>query len=120
MESHLNEEIIYLSVEDVELIHWSMVELYGGIEGRDVGKLEALLAMPMSGFADFDRYPLIEEKAAIYHYYLVSGHAFKDGNKRTSYMSAFTFLDLNGYDLIAEDVFNWTIQIAKEDRQNTI
>ncbi|WP_338779785.1 type II toxin-antitoxin system death-on-curing family toxin [Metabacillus sp. FJAT-52054] len=106
----------YLTVEEVVELHDMLVDLYGGLQGREHGKLESKLALPMSGFGDFERFPTIEEKAAAYHYYLASGHAFNDGNKRTSYAAAFIFLDFNGYDLVAddEDVFQWTLLLADD------
>ncbi|MEC0276848.1 type II toxin-antitoxin system death-on-curing family toxin [Peribacillus frigoritolerans] len=109
-------EISYLSVEDVEYLHQLALDLYGGIPGRDIGKLEAKLALPYSGFGDYERYPTIVEKAAVYHFHLASGHCFKDGNKRTSYLAAFTFLDQNGYDLVVEDeeVYEWTMRLADD------
>lgn len=67
-------EIEYLDIKDVEALHDDVLKTYGGIEGRDPGKLEAKLALPYSGFGDYERYPTIEEKAAVYHYELASGH----------------------------------------------
>ena len=109
----------YLEVEDVEDLHDMAVELYGGLPGRVIGKLVAKLALPMSGFGEYNRFPSIYEKAAVYHYELASGHAFIDGNKRTSYLSAFTFLDWNGFDLIAsdEEVYNWTKALADDKKR---
>lgn len=109
-------EFEYLLVEDVEQMHDSALEDFGGLPGRDKNKLEGILAMPMAGFGDHEEYPTIEQKAAIYLYYLASGHGFKDGNKRTSYLAAFTFLDLNGYDLIVsdEEVYRFVLLIAND------
>lgn len=113
-------EILYLQVEEVEYLHDLALELYGGRPGRDHGKLEGALGVPYSGYGDYENYPSIIEKAAVYHYFLASGHCFIDGNKRTSYLAAFTFLDWNGYDLVAtdDDVYEWTLQLAqkKEER----
>ncbi|NRD80859.1 type II toxin-antitoxin system death-on-curing family toxin [Bacillus sp. BRMEA1] len=108
--------IEYLTVEDVVELHDMALRDYGGLPGREKGKLEAKLALPMSGFGDYERFPTIEEKAAIYHYYLASGHCFADGNKRTSYLAAFVFLDWNGYGLMVDDdeVFYWTKTIAND------
>jgi len=110
-------DIENLLVEDVILIHEDELELRGGLSGVHLTKLEAKLALPMSGYGGYERFPSIEEKAAVYHYYLASGHCFNDGNKRTSFLAAFVFLDFNGYDLIAEndDVFHWTLKLANAD-----
>lgn len=93
----------YLQLDDVIDLHLQALRDFGGIKGRETGKLEAKLAIPESGYGNFERYPSIEEKAAVYLYELASGHCFADGNKRTAFLSAFTFLDLNGYDLLVED-----------------
>ncbi|NSL52724.1 type II toxin-antitoxin system death-on-curing family toxin [Calidifontibacillus erzurumensis] len=109
--------IEYLTVEDVEQLHDLTLEKYGGLPGREIGKLEGVLALPMSGFGDIERFPTLAEKAAVYLYYLAIGHCFVDGNKRTAYLSTFTFLDLNGFDLIVEDeeLFRFMILLADND-----
>lgn len=106
-------EFEYLEVEDVEELHQLALDMWNGLPGRPPGKLEAKLAIPYPKFG-FDKYPSVYEKAAVYHYHLASGHCFNDGNKRTSYLAAFTFLDINGYDLIATDdeVYDWTLKLA--------
>ena len=112
-------EFDYLQVEDVEALHDMALRDFGGVPGREKGKLEAKLALPMSGYGDYERYPTIEEKAAVYYYHLASGHCFTDGNKRTSYLATFTFLDLNGYSLLVDDeeVFQWTLRLADDNNR---
>ena len=41
--------------------------------------------------------------AAAYAYGIAKAHAFVDGNKRTAFQTAFTFLYLNGLDLVVPD-----------------
>ena len=41
----------------------------------------------------------IEEKAAAIGFYLIKGHYFFDGNKRTGFAAMATFLKLNGYSM---------------------
>jgi len=96
-------EVEYLEVEDVIDLHDLALERYGGIQGREKNKLEGLLSIPMAGFQGYEKYPTILDKAAVYLYFLASGHGFFDGNKRTSYLATFMFLDWNGYDLIVDD-----------------
>ncbi|PLR86442.1 type II toxin-antitoxin system death-on-curing family toxin [Bacillus sp. V33-4] len=106
--------IEYLNVEDVEELHDLALAEYGGLPGREKNKLEGILGIPYAGYGDFEKYPSIVEKAAVYLYYLASGHGFIDGNKRTAYLSVFTFLDWNGYDLIVPDdeVYRFIMLIA--------
>lgn len=42
------------------------------------------------------------EIAALYAEVIAKGHVFNDANKRTALISMLTFLDLNGYMLIAD------------------
>jgi death on curing protein len=44
----------------------------------------------------------IEEVAGLYAETIAKGHVFNDGNKRTALVSMLTFLDLNGYQLMAD------------------
>ena len=47
-----------------------------------------------------DQYPTIFEKAALLLWYINTGHVFFDGNKRTAFVVAATFLKINGYNLV--------------------
>ena len=87
----------YLTVPDVLAIHADQIVRYGGSPGlRDAGLLEAALFRPQTGYyAD-----VIEEAAALWES-LSQSHAFIDGNKRTAFAAAFTFLAINGIELRA-------------------
>jgi death-on-curing protein len=78
-------------------IHSDQIERYGGAHGvRDPGSLEAALYRPQTGYyAD-----LIEEAAALWES-LSQNHPFVDGNKRTAFGAAYTFLAMNGLRLKA-------------------
>ncbi|GKV69756.1 death-on-curing protein [Sporosarcina sp. NCCP-2716] len=104
----------YLDVEDVIMLHDLALQDYEGLPGVDLNKLDAKLALPKTNVFGHERYPSVEEKAACYLYELASGHCFKDGNKRTSFLAAFTFLDINGYQLSVEDeeVYRFVILVA--------
>jgi len=87
----------YLTTVEVLAIHNDQVERYGGAPGvRDPGLLESALYRPQTGYyAD-----LIEEAAALWES-LSQNHAFVDGNKRTAFAAAYTFLAINGLSLTA-------------------
>jgi death-on-curing protein len=87
----------YLTLADVLAIHADQIERYGGSEGvRDPGSLEAALYRPQTGYyAD-----LIEEAAALWES-LAQNHPFIDGNKRTAFAAAHTFLAINGVQMTA-------------------
>ena len=88
----------YLTVADVLAIHADQIERYGGSHGiRDQGLLEAALYRSQTGYyAD-----LIEEAAALWES-LSQNHPFIDGNKRTAFAAAYTFLVINGKRLRAD------------------
>jgi death on curing protein len=90
---------VYLTVAEVLAIHEDQIERYGGSAGvRDPGQLEAALFRPQTGY-----YPdLIAEAAALWES-LSQNHPFVDGNKRTAFAVAFTFLAVNGYALTAKE-----------------
>jgi death on curing protein len=68
---------------------------YGGLAGiRDEGMLDAALSRPQQHFA-YGK-PSLCELAAVYAFGLVRNHPFLDGNKRTAFIVAVTFLELNG------------------------
>lgn len=87
----------YLTTVEVLAMHADQIERYGGASGvRDHGLLESALYRPQTGYyAD-----LIEEAAALWES-LSQNHPFVDGNKRTAFAAAYTFLAINGLRLTA-------------------
>jgi death on curing protein len=87
----------YLTTVEVLAIHTDQIERYGGAHGvRDPGLLESALYRPQTGYyAD-----LIEETATLWES-LSQNHPFVDGNKRTAFAAAYTFLAINGMRLTA-------------------
>jgi len=89
--------IIYLTLEQVFLIHEDQLVRYGGSSGlRDLALLESAIFRPQSSFDGEDLYPTIFYKAAALMISLILNHAFLDGNKRTGTASMLVFLELNG------------------------
>ncbi len=87
----------YLAVVDVLAIHSDQIERYGGSHGlRAPGLLEAALYRPQTGYYE----DLIAQGAALWES-LSQNHPFIDGNKRTSFACTFTFLYINGLELVA-------------------
>ncbi|WJY27532.1 MULTISPECIES: type II toxin-antitoxin system death-on-curing family toxin [Sporosarcina] len=107
----------YFDVEDVIMLHDLALQDYEGLPGVDMNKLDAKLALPKTNVFGHERYPSLEEKAACYLYELASGHCFKDGNKRTSFLAAFTFLDINGCQLSVEDeeIYRFVILVVDSE-----
>lgn len=89
----------YLTVEDILAIHTHQIDTYGGSHGiRDPGLLEAALFRPQTGY-----YESLEHQAAALWESLSQNHPFVDGNKRTAFASAVTFLVINGIRLNVTD-----------------
>ncbi|MCW5799645.1 MAG: Type II toxin-antitoxin system death-on-curing family toxin [Nitrospira sp.] len=93
-------EIVFLSVEDVMIIHASAIEHEGGMGGiREHSLLDAAVAMPRQQFGGVYLHEDLATMAAAYLFHLAQNHPFFDGNKRAAVMAAFVFLDKNGIDL---------------------
>jgi death on curing protein len=88
----------FLTLAEVLALHADLIERYGGTHGiRDQGLLEAALYRPQTGYyAD-----LVEEAAALWES-LSQNHPFVDGNKRTAFAAAYTFLAINGVRVAAD------------------
>lgn len=92
--------MIWISAEDILLIHSRVIEGSGGLDGlRDSAGLEAAIAAPMQTFDGQELYTSDIEKIARLGFGLASNHAFVDGNKRISAMMTQLLLKWNGYDL---------------------
>ena len=92
--------MIWISSEDVILIHSRVIEGSGGLDGlRDRDGLEAAVSAPMQTFDGKELYPTDLEKIARLGFGLASNHAFVDGNKRIGAMMTQLLLKWNGYDL---------------------
>lgn len=66
---------------------------------RDYGLLDAAVARPQATIFGVDAYPDVWEKAAALLQSLARNHALVDGNKRTAWAAAWTFLHINGFEL---------------------
>ena len=92
--------MIWISAEDVILIHSRVIEGSGGLDGlRNRDGLEAAVSAPMQTFDGKELYPTDLEKIARLGFGLASNHAFVDGNKRIGAMMTQLLLKWNGYDL---------------------
>ncbi len=88
--------MILLTVEEVIALHEKLIERTGGSHGlRDRNLLESAIFSAMSGFADSEAYPTVEEKAARLMFSLTNNHAFVDGNKRIGVLTMLMTLQLN-------------------------
>jgi death-on-curing protein len=104
---------IWLNREECLAIHEMMLAQHGGLAGvRDDGLLESALSKPQNLFAYGS--PTLAEMAASYATGIILNHPFLDGNKRTGFLLAAMFLELNGMNFTAteESVVEMTLALA--------
>lgn len=92
----------WLSRRLVLYLHERQIVRFGGAAGiRDDGLLESALARPLNlhAYGEPDRAAL----AGAYAAGLVQNHPFVDGNKRTGFVAAALFMELNGCSLEAPE-----------------
>jgi death-on-curing protein len=83
-------------------LHSEQIAEHGGASGiRDSGLLESALMRPLNAWS-YGEADLCE-LAALYAEGIARNHPFVDGNKRTGFLAAYTFLGLNGLELGAPE-----------------
>ena len=88
-------EWIWVPVAALLVVHDRQIARHGGAPGtRDKTLLEmgCARAINRATYEDSDVFAI----AAAYAYGIAKAHAFVDGNKRTAFVAAFTFMRLNG------------------------
>mgnify|MGYP005851519999 CR=1 FL=1 len=111
--------VVYLRIEQVMAAHDRVLEAHGGLAGvRDLGRLEAAVAMPRGTFSGQFLHPSPQAMAAAYRFHITQAHAFIDGNKPTAVTCAFSFLLGNGLNIQAseDELFDLTVAIADHRR----
>lgn len=89
-------EPTWVPLAAVLAIHDRQITRHGGASGmRDQALLEmgSARAMNLAAYTDAG----LAEIASAYAFGISKAHAFVDGNKRTAFVTALTFLRLNGY-----------------------
>lgn len=90
----------FLSVDEVAELHRIQVERCGGSDGvRDPGLLASAVAQPQTAFSGEFLHEDLFAMAAAHLFHIVKNHPFVDGNKRTGFVAALAFLELNGLTL---------------------
>ena len=106
-------DIQWLSRDVVEALHEEQLRQHGGLKGiKDENALEAAIARPLDKAACGE--PDICDLAAAYLYAIASHHPFSDGNKRTAFLASSVFLDVNGFDIRADNalVYQFVMDVA--------
>ena len=95
-------EPVWLQTRLVLALHDMLIAEHGGSSGiRDENLLDSALARPINLF-NYE-HPALPALAACYAAEIVGNHPFVDGNKRTGFAAAATFLDRNGVELTASE-----------------
>ncbi len=93
----------WLSVATVEALHEALVRRFGGGSGmRDRSLLESALARAPQRF-HYDDDADTPSLAATIAFGIAKNHPFVDGNKRTAWIAAATFLEINGHRVTAPE-----------------
>jgi len=95
-------EHIWVDLQVVLAIDDEQIAEHGGTSGvRDRGLLESALARPQNLVAYGD--PDLADLAVAYAAGIARNHPFVDGNKRTAWVVAESFVELNGREIDADD-----------------
>ncbi len=109
--------IIYLTLEQVLVIHEDQIERYGGTSGiLTLSLLESAVYRPQTTFSGADLYKTHFEKAATLMHALIMNHAFIDGNKRTGAVAILVYLHVNTIPIHinSSELLKTTLSIEKE------
>ncbi len=88
----------------VEAIHFDQVREHGGLHGlRDEGLLESALSRPLNQWL-YGEEKELASLAAAYGFGIARNHPFRDGSKRTAFLTMVTFLGLNDFNFQADEV----------------
>ncbi|MBN2981587.1 MULTISPECIES: type II toxin-antitoxin system death-on-curing family toxin [Cohnella] len=93
---------IFLTKEEIIAAHYFIMRRMNDAEQagvKDHGLLESAVHRPQQSVFGEDAYPTLFDKAAALLDSLVKNHCFHNGNKRTAYLVAKSFLMMNGYQL---------------------
>lgn len=93
--------INYLTPDDIRELHDIALQRYGGTPGEhEPGSIDFMAEKPAMEFFGQEQYPGLFRKAAVYLEGFATRQFFVDANKRTAFLCAVTFLEMNGYSLV--------------------
>lgn len=102
---------IWLNSAVIIAVHEAQLAQHGGGTGvRDQNLLISALTRPQN-LAAYGT-PDAADLAAAYGFGISRNHAFIDGNKRTGFVAAEMFLNLNGHQLTADDANSAVTMLA--------
>ncbi len=96
-------EPVWVMRSVIDAMHDMQLAEHGGASGiRDEGLFDSALARPQNvhAYGESDLCAL----AAAYAFGIARNHPYIDGNKRTAFLAAYVFLNINGLTLTANEV----------------
>ena len=109
----------YLTADQIVHAHQILLERWGGDEGgghrgASYEGVEAAMQAVKNSYYE----PLVD-LAAAYAVYIVQGHVFLDGNKRTGAAAMLAFLELNGSRLAMRNTRLFELMIDLQERSES-
>lgn len=111
------DKIIFISIEEVVVIHEKMIEIGGGSESiRDIESIHYSVERPKATFVGKYLHQSILDMGSALLQSLVKNHPFVDGNKRTAFFSALRFFDRNGkkFKLDSSEITEFMVKVVAE------
>ena len=99
----------------MKIIHDLLIEEFGGMKGiRSEELLDSAVSRMSASFDGKNLYKTVFEKTAALFESLCKNHPFLDGNKRSAFVCAVTFLEINGYETVfdKDDAENFVLRVA--------
>jgi len=98
----------YLTKVDLLYLNEHVVKQVGGITYgiQSESSIDMILEQPKQVVFGRELYPTIWLKGAFILQKIAKKHAFRDGNKRTAIIATLSFLSINGYQIIDDDLIN--------------
>jgi death-on-curing protein len=112
----VSRQVRFLTADQVVAMHDALLAEFGGLaggghRGDDYEGVEAAVQAVKNSY-----YESVHELAAGYAVYIVQGHVFLDGNKRTGAAAMLTFLEVNGVSVRLEADALTTLMIDLQTR----
>jgi len=113
----------FLEFDRIVQLNKLATKTFGGSDGiRDKGLIASAITQPQVSFGGEYLHKTIFQMAAAYYYHISESQGFSDGNKRTGFLAMFSFLKLNGCDILIPDDYLWPILIevanGQKDKNN--
>lgn len=112
----------WLDQKDIVTIHGEILAESCGMLGiLNEGALDSTLNKPKNLYHYTEQTATLYQLAAAYGYGLTKNHCFVDGNKRIALIAVYTFLAINGIELIASEIeaarYFWELAASQSSQE---